>query len=132
MEREPLLTLLALYLLPCAVQDVRTRHVSKWLTIPAFVIAWPLALWLGTLPFTIAVFAGCYAAWRTGSMGPADGKLAVLLASVEPMGIVLATALAATAFPALRVTHCQQLCLPGVVLIEAGAMGLMLLHWIPS
>jgi Flp pilus assembly protein protease CpaA len=35
---------LALWLLPCALQDYRTRHVSNWLTVPLFVLAWRIAL----------------------------------------------------------------------------------------
>jgi Flp pilus assembly protein protease CpaA len=94
--------LLTLYLLPCTVQDLRTRHVSNWLTIPAFVAAWPLALWLGTLPFTLAVFAGCYVAWRAGGMGPADGKLAVLVAAVSSDALMLSGFLVALVFVAVR------------------------------
>jgi Flp pilus assembly protein protease CpaA len=28
-----------LWLLPCAIQDRRTRHVSNWLTVPLFLLA---------------------------------------------------------------------------------------------
>lgn len=131
MERELLLLLLlALYMLPCAVQDLRTRHVSNWLTIPAFVAAWPLTLWLGTLPFTIAVFAGCYVAWRAGGMGPAGGKQAVLVAVVAAIGIVLASGLAAAAFLFMHIVYRQAHRLPGAAIIEAGTVGVVLLHCI--
>ena len=33
-----------IWLLPCALQDYRTRHVSNWLTVPLFVLAWRIAL----------------------------------------------------------------------------------------
>ena len=39
-----------LWLLPCAIQDRRTRHVSNWLTVPLFIVAWPVALLTGHLP----------------------------------------------------------------------------------
>lgn len=121
--RESLLTaLLALYLLPCAVQDLRTRHVSNWLTIPAFVAAWPLALWLGNLSFALAVFAGCYVAWRAGGMGPADGKLAVLVAAVAPVGVLVAGLLAAALFVVTRRRARQARSLPGAVCLLGGAV----------
>lgn len=124
MEREPLLALLlVLYLLPCAVQDVRTRQVSNWLTIPAFVAAWPLALWLGTLPFTLAVFVGCYVAWRTGGMGPADGKLAVLVAAVTPLMLGLACIAAGCWFGTLRLSRKRSNSVPGSACLAAGVCG---------
>ena len=61
MPHSLILPVLALFLLPCALQDHRSRRVSNWLTLPAFFAAWPLALWLGgeeRLFFTFAVFAG--------------------------------------------------------------------------
>jgi Flp pilus assembly protein protease CpaA len=121
MEREPLLVLLlALYLLPCAVQDVRTRHVSNWLTIPAFVVAWPLALWLGTLPFTLAVFVGCYVAWHAGGMGPADGKLATLTVAVAPEALLMASLLVALVFVTGRVCCSRPVATPGALWLLIG------------
>jgi Flp pilus assembly protein protease CpaA len=49
---------LALWQLPCALQDYWTRRVSNWLTVPLFVLAWPVALLSGKLPLTFAVFVG--------------------------------------------------------------------------
>lgn len=60
---------LTAYLAPCAWQDWRTRKVSNWLTVPAFVAAWPLALWFSNLEWTVAVFLGCYIAWQFKGMG---------------------------------------------------------------
>ena len=74
-----------LWLLPCAIQDYRTRHVSNWLTVPLFLLAWPVALLTGNLPLTFAVFVGVFVAWRWGGgLGPADGKIAVGLAGIAP------------------------------------------------
>ena len=86
---------LVFWLLPCALQDYRTRHVSNWLTLPAFILAWPVALWLGgsdRLILTFAVFVGCWAAWQMHTMGAADGKIAVALAAVSPMGLGMGVA----------------------------------------
>lgn len=78
--------LLTAWLLPCAIQDWRTRHVSNWLTVPLFIVAWPIAALTGTLPLTIAVFIGVYVAWASGAgMGPADGKLAVGAGALSPL-----------------------------------------------
>jgi Flp pilus assembly protein protease CpaA len=86
--------LLTAWLLPCAIQDWRTRHVSNWLTVPLFIAAWPIAALTGTLPLTIAVFIGVYVAWASGAgMGPADGKVAVAAASINPVGLIVAVAL---------------------------------------
>ena len=64
--RDPLFrsTLLTLWLLPCAIQDRRTRHVSNWLTVPLFIVAWPVALLTGHLALTCAVFVGVYVATK--------------------------------------------------------------------
>ena len=89
--RDPLFrsTLLTLWLLPCAIQDRRTRHVSNWLTVPLFVLAWPAALVTDHLPLTLAVFAGVFLAWRwSGGLGPADGKIAVGLAGLAPSALL--------------------------------------------
>ncbi len=56
--------LLTLWLLPCALQDYRTRHVSNWLTVPLFLLAWSAALWLGHFPLTVATFIGVYVAYQ--------------------------------------------------------------------
>ena len=107
--------LLALYLLPCAWQDWRTRHVSNWLTIPAFVAAWPLALWAGNFPLALAVFAGCYIAWNMKGMGAADAKLAVLVAAVAPLAIAVAGVLLAVGFVVGRVWRRAPQRLPAAV-----------------
>ena len=89
---------LTVYLAPCAWQDWRTRKVSNWLTVPAFIVAWPLAIWCGNLEWTVAVFVGCYVAWQFKGMGAADGKLATLMAAVTPGAIVISTMLMCVAF----------------------------------
>ena len=88
---DPLLRhlLVMLWLLPCAIQGRRTRRVSNWLTVPLFIVAWPVALLTGNLPLTFAVFVGAFVAWRWGGgLGPADGKIAVGLAGMTPLVLV--------------------------------------------
>lgn len=116
--------LAVLWLLPCAVQDWRRRQVSNWLTVPAFLAAWPLALWLGGedgLVFTFAVFAGCWFAWQMGSMGPADGKLATFLAAAAPGSVPLAGLALTAMFLGHRLVRGEAGRLPGVVGLYVGA-----------
>ena len=103
--RDPLLRSVALvfWLLPSALQDYRTRHVSNWLTVPLFLLAWPLALVTGNLLLTFAVFIGVVVAWRWGGgVGPADGKLMVGMAALAPLALGLGALLELVAFAALR------------------------------
>ncbi len=57
------LDVLTLWLLPCAIQDRRTRHVSNWLTVPLF-IARPVAILTDHFVLTFAVFVGVYVATK--------------------------------------------------------------------
>jgi len=128
-----LLPTLVLYLLPCAVQDYRTRHVSNWLTLPAFFAAWPLALVLGgeeRFFFTFAVFAGCWLAWGMQSMGGADGKLAPLLAAVSPPALGVGVVLLLLAFLGMRLRRGEATSLPAAVAFYGGALGVALGDWL--
>ncbi|HEY66626.1 MAG TPA: prepilin peptidase [Caldilineae bacterium] len=101
MEISPLAlsALVAIWLLPCAIQDWRTRHLSNWLTIPFFLAAWPVALVTERLPMTLAVFAEVYVAWAVkAGLGPANGKIAVSLAAFAPQALLMGVALQALAF----------------------------------
>ena len=72
-------------------QDICTRHVSNWITIPLFFLAWPLAWrlhgWEG-LAVTGVVFLVTFLALPFG-FGAADGKLTVFLAAVAGLPAVL-------------------------------------------
>ena len=92
MTMQQVILLLSLFPLGVATwQDMRTRHVSNWITIPLFFLAWPLAWWLhgwtgvGVVAVTFIV---TYAAMPFG-FGAADGKLAVFLAALGGLPAVL-------------------------------------------
>ncbi len=124
--RDPLLRSVALvfWLLPCALQDYRTRQVSNWLTVPLFILTWPVALLMGTLPLTLAVFVGVVVAWRWGGgMGPADGKLAVGLAGMAPPALLASALVLALAFLYARLCGGHPVRLPGAVGFYLGAVG---------
>lgn len=137
---DPLLrgVLLTLWLLPCALQDYRTRHVSNWLTVPLFILAWPVALLMGNLPLTIATFIGVYMAfrWSGDGFGPADGKIAVGLAGIAPLALFVGTGLQVLAFAICRRRGQSKSVLPGILGYYLGAVIATLvsasqwpLHW---
>ena len=129
-------SLLTLWLLPCAIQDRRARHVSNWLTVPLFIVAWPVALLTGNLLLTLATFVGVYAAfrWSGNGFGPADGKIAVGLAGVAPLALFAGMAVQVLAFAVCRLRGQRETRLPGipgyylgaviVVLVSAGQLAL--------
>jgi Flp pilus assembly protein protease CpaA len=115
--------LMVLWLLPCAIQDRRTRHVSNWLTVPLFVLAWPVALLTGNLPLTCAVFVGVLLAWRWGGgLGPADGKIAVGLAGMAPPALLISVIVQGLMFLWTRLCAGRPAPLPGAVGFYLGAM----------
>ncbi len=87
-------TILLISLIPlglAAWQDMRTRHVSNWITLPLFFLAWPLAWHLHGLEglfLTGVVFLITFLSMPFG-FGAADGKLAVYLAAVGGAILVL-------------------------------------------
>ena len=123
--RDPLLrsTVLTLWLLPCAIQDRRTRHVSNWLTVPLFIVAWPVALLTGHLALTFAVFVGVYVATKLEPRaGAADGKLMVGLAAFAPLALGLSVLLEVVVFAALRVRNLRSTPIPGAVWLYVGCL----------
>ncbi len=112
------------WLLVCALQDLRTRTVANWLTVPPFLAAVPLAWWLGGMErvgFTLLVWACLYVFWRDGAMGAADGKIATLLAAVQPASLLWGLALLWVLYGLLWLgmkplgMNARQCSLPGVV-----------------
>jgi len=123
--RDPLLRslLLVFWLLPCALQDYRTRHVSSWLTVPLFILAWPVALVTGNLLLTFAVFIGVVVAWRWGGgVGPADGKLMVGMAALAPPALALGALLELIAFAVLRLRGRRDAVIPGALWLSLGSV----------
>jgi Flp pilus assembly protein protease CpaA len=115
--------LMAAWLLPCAWQDVRTRHVSNWMTIPMFVIAWPVALLTGNLILVCAVFVGTWVSWRVGAgIGGADGKIAVGLAAFAPEALLVGFGLQVGVFLVQRMRKQAETFIPGVFWFWVGAM----------
>ncbi len=122
---DPLLRhlLVMLWLLPCAIQDRRTRHVSNWLTVPLFLLAWLVALLTNNLLLTLAVFIGVVVAWRWGGrLGPADGKLMVGLAACAPLALGIGVLLEAAVFIVLRMCGRRDVAIPGALWLYAGSV----------
>lgn len=122
---DPLLRhlLVMFWLLPCAIQDRRTRHVSNWLTVPLFLLAWPVALLTGNLLLTLAVFVGVVVAWRwCGGLGPADGKLMVGLAACAPLALGIGVALELVVFAVQRMRGHRDVALPGALWLYVGSL----------
>ncbi len=123
--RDPLFhsVLMTLWLLPCAIQDYRTRRVSNWLTIPLFLIAWPIAILTGYFPLTFAVFVGVYVASKLEpQFGAADGKLMVGLAAFAPLAIAIAVLLEAIVFILQRLRGKRSPVIPGALWLWAGTL----------
>jgi Flp pilus assembly protein protease CpaA len=129
--RDPLFrsTVLVLWLLPCAIQDRRTQHVSNWLTVPLFLLAWPVAILTGHLTLTFAVFVGVYVATKLEPRtGAADGKLMVGLAAFAPLALGIGVLLELAVFVALRLRGRRDTAIPGALWLGVGSLlGVMLL-----
>lgn len=123
------------WLLICARQDWRTRHVANWLTVPPFLAALPAALWLAgseRLVLTLLILACVYTIWTRGGMGAADGKIATVLAATVPASLVLGLALLWLMYGALHIRRHkvqQELSLPGVVGLFLGLAGWLAGPW---
>ncbi|MCX6031772.1 MAG: A24 family peptidase [Chloroflexi bacterium] len=110
-------------LLPCALQDYRTREISNWLTVPLFFLAWPAAIYLNTLTLTFATFLGFWLAFKLGSgMGPADGKIAVAVAALTPLGLLAGIAVSGLVFLWQRLRRRPPVSIPGAVTFYAGVV----------
>ena len=123
--RDPLLcsVLMVFWLLPCAIQDRRTRHVSNWLTVPLFIVAWPVALLTGHLALTCAVFVGVYVATKLEPRaGAADGKLMVGMAAFAPLALGMGVLLELAVFVALRLRGRRDAAIPGGLWLYIGTL----------
>lgn len=123
--RDPLFrsVLMVFWLLPCAIQDRRTRRVSNWLTIPLFLLAWPIAILTGHFALTFAVFVGVYVASKLEPrFGAADGKLMVGLAAFAPFALALAVFLEGLVFVVLRLQRRHGVSIPGAFWLFVAAL----------
>ena len=123
--RDPLFrsAVLTMWLLPCAIQDRRTRHVSNWLTVPLFALAWPAALLTGNLPLTFAVFVGVFVATKLEPRaGAADGKLMVGLAAFAPLALGIGALLEVAVFIVLRLRGRNDTVISGAVWLYVGSL----------
>lgn len=133
--REPLFhaVLLVFWLLPCAIQDRRTRHVSNWLTVPLFLLAWPAALLTDRFVLTCAVFIGVYVATKLEPRaGAADGKIMVGLAAFAPLALGIGVLLEAAAFIVLRLRGRRRAAIPGALWLYIGALMQSALLLVPA
>lgn len=122
---DPLLcsVLMVFWLLPCAIQDRRTRRVSNWLTVPLFFLAWPVAMVTDHLALTFAVFVGVYVATQLEPRaGAADGKLMVGLAAFAPLALGLGALLELIVFAALRLHGRHETAIPGALWLYIGSV----------
>ena len=122
---DPLLrsVVMVLWLLPCALQDYRTRHVSNWLTVPLFILAWPVAILTGHLALTFAVFIGVYVATKLEPRaGAADGKLMVGLAAFAPLALGTGALLEVAVFVVLRLRGQRSAAIPGALWLYVGSL----------
>jgi Flp pilus assembly protein protease CpaA len=112
-----------LWLLPCAIQDRRSRQVSNWLTVPLFLMAWPVALLTGRFPLTFAVFVGVYVATKLEpSAGAADSKLMVGLAALAPLALGIGVSLEVMVFVVLRLRGHSDAAIPGALWLYGGCL----------
>jgi hypothetical protein len=115
--------LMVLWLLPCAIQDRRTRHVSNWLTVPLFILAWPVAILTGHFALTFAVFVGVYVATKLEPRaGAADGKLMVGMAAFAPLALGLGVLLELTIFATRRLRDRLDVAIPGALWLYVGSL----------
>ena len=115
--------LVALWLVPCAIQDWRRHEISNWLTVPPFLLACGLGAWQalhGNFLFLI-VLGVAYLGFRLGWIGPADGKIIASLAAFSPPALFLGFAAMALWFGAKRLRGEKDARLPAAVGFAAGA-----------
>ncbi len=125
------------WLLLCARQDLHTRHIANWLTLPPFLAAVPLSLVLAGVDgmlFCLLVIACSYVIWRDGSLGAADAKMAGFLAAVAPATLLFAVVTLWVMFgvKCLRSHQRRNLSLPGAAGLFIGGVSLEVWIWLQS
>jgi len=124
------LAIITLWLLPCAIYDLRHRRVPNWLTLPPL----PIALWWawghGTLGLALTVLAAGYIAFRFGGLGGADGKIATVVAAVSPPALALTGLLLLTGFIVQRLRR-KAHSLPAAPFFLVASILILLSSWFP-
>ena len=72
------------------------------------------------LLLTFAVFVGCWAAWQFHTMGAADGKIAVLLAAVNPAALGMGVLVLVGMFAGLWAWKRRSISVPAAVELYVG------------
>ena len=75
----------------------------------------------------MAVFVGCFVAWQFKGMGAADGKLATLMAAIDPATIVLSRLMLVPSFAHQWFRGQRGSALPAAVAYLVGALLMTLL-----
>jgi Flp pilus assembly protein protease CpaA len=97
--------------------------VSNWLSVPLFIIAWPVALLTGHLALTFAVFVGVYVATKLEPRaGAADGKLMVGLAAFAPLALGIGVLLEVVVFVVLRLRDRRDTAISGAPWLYLGSV----------
>ena len=123
------LAILTLWLIPCAIYDLRHRRVPNWLTLPPLPIALRWAWGHGTLGLALTVLAAGYIAFRFGGLGGADGKIATVVAAISPPVLALTGLLLLVGFVTQRLRG-QPRSLPATPFFLAASILTLLLSWI--
>ena len=123
------------WLFLCARQDLHTRHIANWLTVPPFLSAVPLSLILAGVDgmlFCLLVIACSYVIWQDGSLGAADAKMAGFLAAVAPTTLLFAVVTLWVMFGVkwLRSHQRRNLSLPGAAGLFMGGVSLEVWIWL--
>lgn len=82
--------LIALWLVVCAVQDLRRRQVGNALTLPVLVVALIAAVVQGGAAILRLGLVGLvlFVLWQKGGLGGADVKILLALAGLWPAGLL--------------------------------------------
>lgn len=116
--------LVALWLIPCAIQDLRRHEISNWLTIPFFLAGAIYGLWKAIAHldfFFFAVLWIVYFGYKASWIGPADAKIIAGLAAFSPLALLLGFLAMGAWFGLERLRGNAEEKLPGAVGFAAGA-----------